>query len=279
MATPLRLLMLEDKHADAELILHALRSADYEPISDQVETEQDYLDCLQSTPEIILADFSMPEFDALRAIEILQERRLDIPIIVVSGSIGEEQAVQLMQRGAADYIIKDRLGRLGQAVTRALEQKRLREAKLRADQALHESEERSRIVQEAQQREKEARKQAEQDNRIKDQFLATLSHELRTPLTPMLGWSRMLLGGKLDEQSRILGLTVIDRNVKLMCTIVEDVLDISQIITGKLILKSVSVDTNRITEAAIEAIRPDADNKKIQIERTFPQASTLKPLS
>ncbi len=128
MATPLRLLMLEDNPSDAELILHALRRAGYDPTADRVETEQDFREHLQPAPELILADFSMPEFEALRALEIVQECRLEVPFIIVSGTIGEERAVQVMQRGATDYIIKDRLGRLGQAVAHALEKTRLRNA-------------------------------------------------------------------------------------------------------------------------------------------------------
>src|SRR5947209_6260147 len=124
MATPLHVLILEDNPSDAKLMLHALRSAGYSPIANQVETEQDYRDQLRLAPEIVLSDFSMPEFDALRALEIMQECPLDIPVIIVSGTIGEERAVQIMQHGATDYVMKDRLGRLGLAVTQALEQKR-----------------------------------------------------------------------------------------------------------------------------------------------------------
>ena len=130
LATTLRVLILEDNPTDVELILHTLRRAGYEPIAEQVELEQDYRDCLQRAPEIILADFSMPQFDALRALDILRECHLDIPFIIVSGTIGEERAVQVMQRGATDYIMKDRLGRLGQAVAQGIERKR-NEAALR----------------------------------------------------------------------------------------------------------------------------------------------------
>jgi PAS domain S-box-containing protein len=146
MATPLRLLILEDNLSDAELVLHALRRAGYNPTADRVESEGDYRDHLQTAPEIILADFSMPNFDALRALEIMQECQLDIPFIIVSGSIGEDVAVKAMRQGATDYLLKDRLGRLGQAVTQAMEQKRLREAKRRAEQALCESQEKTRVI-------------------------------------------------------------------------------------------------------------------------------------
>jgi two-component system cell cycle sensor histidine kinase/response regulator CckA len=129
MATPLSVLILEDNPSDAELVLHSLRRSGYDPIADRVETERDYRDHLQTAPEIILSDFTMPGFDSVRALSIMQECGLDIPVIVVSGTIGEERAVQIMQLGAADYVMKDRLGRLGHAVAQALEKKQLRDEK------------------------------------------------------------------------------------------------------------------------------------------------------
>ena len=141
MAKPLNLLIVEDNPADAELMLHALRRAEFDPTATRVETEKDYREHLNQAPEIVLSDFSMPEFDAIQALSIMQERKQDIPIIIVSGSIGEDRAVQIMQRGATDYIVKDRMGRLGQAVDQALAQKKLRETKKKADRALFESEE------------------------------------------------------------------------------------------------------------------------------------------
>ncbi len=136
MTVPLRLLLLEDNPSDAELVLHTLRRAGYDPVGPRVETESEYREHLNPAPDIILADFSMPEFDSLRALEIVQEDQLDIPFIIVSGSIGEELAVEVMQRGATDYIIKDRLGRLGQAVAQALEKQRLRSVTRLTDQRL-----------------------------------------------------------------------------------------------------------------------------------------------
>ncbi|HEV8062139.1 MAG TPA: PAS domain S-box protein [Gemmataceae bacterium] len=133
MATPLRVLILEDNPSDAELAMHTLRRAGYDPIGNRVETEQEFLDNLHPVPEVILADFMMPEFDSLRALEIMQERKLDVPFIIVSGTIGEERAVQVMQNGATDYIIKDRLARLGPAVKQALARGRLKEEKLKAE--------------------------------------------------------------------------------------------------------------------------------------------------
>jgi two-component system sensor histidine kinase UhpB len=96
MNMPLRLLILEDNPSDATLMLHALRSGGYDPTAKRVETEQEFREQLEEAPDIILSDFSMPGFDALRALDILRENQLKIPIIVVSVTIGEERAVQII---------------------------------------------------------------------------------------------------------------------------------------------------------------------------------------
>ncbi|MGH2524694.1 MAG: PAS domain S-box protein, partial [Anaerolineales bacterium] len=111
-----------------------------------MDTEPDYLRSLDPPPDVILADYSLPQFNAMRALALLQERGLDIPFIIVTGTIGEEMAVATIQQGAADYLLKDRLTRLGSAVARALEQKRLRLEKQEADQALRDREKRFRAL-------------------------------------------------------------------------------------------------------------------------------------
>jgi CheY-like chemotaxis protein len=108
MSVPLRVLILEDRATDAELMLHELRRIGYEPDWRRVETELDYLTCLVPTLDVILADYTLPQFDALRALHFLQDRGLDIPFIVVTGSVGEEAAVECMKQGATDYLLKER---------------------------------------------------------------------------------------------------------------------------------------------------------------------------
>ena len=146
MPTPLRLLSLEDNESDLQLILLELQEAGFEPQWERVQTERDFVERLDQNLDIILADYSLPQFDAMKALRSRNERGVDVPFIIVSGSIGEDIAVAAMQEGAADYVLKDRLGRLGQAVTRALEQKRLTTERKRAEQALLESDARMRIV-------------------------------------------------------------------------------------------------------------------------------------
>ncbi len=146
MSIPLHVLILEDQPADSELALHALRRAGFAPVWRRVETEPEYLAALDPSLDLILADYALPQFDALHALELLRARKLDIPFIIVSGTIGEDRAVAAIQRGATDYLIKDRLARLGAAVENALQQRRLQAEKLRADQLLDASEQRFRAL-------------------------------------------------------------------------------------------------------------------------------------
>jgi PAS domain S-box-containing protein len=136
MAIPIRILILEDQVADEQLILYEMRRAGYDPDWTRVDNEADYLTSLTPELDIILSDYSMPQFDALMALNLLQTHGLDIPFIVVTGTISEEVAVECMKRGATDYLIKDRLARLGAAVARALGEKQLREEKRAADEQL-----------------------------------------------------------------------------------------------------------------------------------------------
>jgi diguanylate cyclase (GGDEF)-like protein len=136
MSTSLNLLLLEDSPADAELMIEVLRESGFDPTFRRVESKDAYLRELDQPPEFILSDYSMPQFTARDALRLMKERGLDLPFIIVSGCMGEEMAVECMKAGAADYLLKDRLGRLGHAVTQALERKQLIEEKRQAEQKL-----------------------------------------------------------------------------------------------------------------------------------------------
>jgi PAS domain S-box-containing protein len=116
-------------------------------------------------------------------------------------------------------------------------------------------------------RERSARAEAEQASRLKDEFLATVSHELRTPLNAMMGWARMLRSGRLDAESREHALEVIERNAWAQKQIIEDILDVSRIITGKLQLSLAPVDLRSVVDAALDAVRPALEAKEIQIKK------------
>jgi signal transduction histidine kinase/CHASE1-domain containing sensor protein/CheY-like chemotaxis protein len=117
--------------------------------------------------------------------------------------------------------------------------------------------------------ERTARQAAEESNRLKDEFLATVSHELRTPLTAILGWSRLLEGGTLDDSVTQQAVEVIWRNAKAQAQIVDDILDVSRIITGNLYLDLNPLEVVPVVENAINVVRPTADAKGIKIEKYF----------
>ena len=138
----LRLLIVEDNPSDAELMLRELRRAGFDPESQRVETEADFLAGLDPEPDLILSDYAMPQFSGLKALELVGERGLKVPFILVSATIGEETAVAAMKEGASDYLLKDRLARLGPAVARALEQSELRKEQAKSEEATRASERR-----------------------------------------------------------------------------------------------------------------------------------------
>ena len=114
-----------------------------------------------------------------------------------------------------------------------------------------------------------ALKEAEQANRLKDEFLATASHELRTPLTAVVGWSRLLRTGKLDVENSARALEAIERNATLQTKLIDDLLDVSRIITGKLTLDRRPIEIARVVSDAVNTVRPAADAKNIAIETSL----------
>jgi len=134
---PLTILLVEDNPVDAELLVRELRKAGFEPLWQRVETEPDYIQQLDRADfDLVLSDFQLPHFNGLRALQLFKERKLDMPFILISGTIGEEIAVEAIKQGATDYLLKDRLVRLGQVVTHALAECRLRRERRKSDDAL-----------------------------------------------------------------------------------------------------------------------------------------------
>ena len=132
----LKILLLEDSLIDAELNERALRKADLQFESLRVEREAEYRKALvEFAPDVVIADYSLPDFDGIRALKMIGEMGLEIPFILVSGAMGEERAVESLHQGASDYILKDRLGRLGSAVRRVLGERQQRAQLVESEQA------------------------------------------------------------------------------------------------------------------------------------------------
>ena len=147
MTEPISILLLEDRKTDAELVTRALQAADLEFVAVRVATESEFLAKLRhETPQLILADYALPAYDGLSALAVAQKECPHVPFIFVSGSLGEERAIETLHRGATDYVLKDHLARLGPAVRRALTERREMQMREKAEQAERDAQARYRAL-------------------------------------------------------------------------------------------------------------------------------------
>jgi signal transduction histidine kinase len=200
-----------------------------------------------------------------------------LPAILVTSFSDESKVIEALRAGIRDVVPKsgDYLEYLPLAVSRIIEQVRTArrvaesEANARLVEALQASEESLKRIAEERERllesERAARAESERAGRLKDEFLATLSHELRTPLNAILGWAHLLRARPYDPLQTAEGLETIDRNARAQTRIVDDLLEMSRIISGKLRLNVERVDILTIIDAAISGIRPAAEAKGIRL--------------
>src|SRR5438046_1354077 len=136
----LRIVLLEDDASDRELIVRALATDGFHCELIHAVTRNDFEEGIRQQPlDLILADHTLPGYDGLSALRTAQERRPEVPFILISGSIGEEQAVESLKAGATDYLIKGRAERFGAAIRRALREAEIRKAHLQAEKNLRTS--------------------------------------------------------------------------------------------------------------------------------------------
>lgn len=237
MTGALNVLILEDRPEDAEVMAAELRRGGFDLSWIRADTERDYLAGLSSEVDVILADYSMPGFGALRALELLDESELDIPFIVVTGYLSDEDAAATIRAGAVDYLLKDRLARLGPTVERFL-----REKKIKAERAAV----------------KTANIELQRTNDARSKLLASVSHELRTPLTAMMAFADILHGNRENNLSarQLDQLDVIRRGGQRIEVLIDDLLDVSRVDAGQFDLEFTPFDFRAAVEEIEEAHTP-----------------------
>ena len=245
----LRILIVEDSEDDVLLVVRALKKAGLELVHKRVETRRAMQDALESEPwEMIVSDHVMPEFDSFQALDVLKRSGLDIPFILVSGSIGEEVAVETMKAGVHDFVMKDKLARLAPAVMRELKEAENRREKKAAHEALV-----------------AAKKAAEAANEVKSAFLANMSHEIRTPLNGIMGLLQLMQTTPLDpDQKRfmVLALTSAERLTALL----SDILDVCSIDSGQMEVRKDRINLRDVADSAMDLFSLSAEEKNIRLE-------------
>jgi signal transduction histidine kinase len=203
-------------------------------------------------PDLLVLDWHMPEMSGLEVCRFLRQTfdEASLPILVLTATGGQDDLLEGLAAGANDFVTKvfdpaELLARVGTLMRAKFLHDALKQTELAT---------------------RRARDAADEANRAKDVFLATVSHELRTPLNSILGWARLLGERSLDEETRRRGISTIQRNAQMQVQLIEDILDTTRVISGKLHLELGSLDFGNVVRAAYDAAKPSADVKHIRMD-------------
>ena len=239
---PLRVLIVDDSEADAVLSLRELQRAGYSPRHKRVDTAEGMEHALSEQEwDIILCDHVMPHFGSTEALEVLHRKGKAIPLIIVSGQIGEDTAVQAMRAGASDYIMKDNLKRLGPAIERDLAEATNRLQRRKVEEELRAKEEELSL--------------AKKIDLIKDEFIGMVSHELKTPLTVIIGALNVAMSeGVTQEQAReLMGEAAI--SAEALSTMLDNLLELSRYQSNRLNLQAKQTRVEPVVQALVDKLR------------------------
>jgi signal transduction histidine kinase len=237
--TKLRVLMVEDSAGDVELALLALRSDGFDVSGDVAQSAEEFTARIRTaTYDVVIADYNLPKWRGMEAVDILRRENLEVPLIVVTGYLGEEKAVECIKQGATDCVLKDRLARLPSSVRRALEEKRLRDLRRKSETEL-------------------ASKVAElaRSNEELEQFAYVASHDLQEPLRMIASYTQLLserYRGKLDEQADKYIAYSVDGAVRMQA-LIHDLLKFSRV--GKAEIELSITDCRTAVEEAVKNLR------------------------
>jgi len=220
--------MVEDDPCDVELVRHALRTGGFDVDCDVVQSPAEFVASIRrENYELVLADYRLPAWNGMETVEILRQEGLDIPVVMVSGSLGELMAVECVKQGASDYVLKDHMGRLPGSVDRALREKNLREAHRQIQEELARS------------------------NEDLEQFAYVASHDLQEPLRMVAAYTQLLAEryqGKLDANADKYIHYAVDGALRMQ-TLVQDLLTFSRV--GRNGKDRQPVDMNGVVQLAL----------------------------
>jgi signal transduction histidine kinase len=270
---PLRVLHLEDSPDDAALVAVALRDEGLNARITRVDTREAYESALRAGGwDVVLADYNLPSFDGAAAQRMAGTCSPHVPFIFVSGSIGEEQAIERVKAGATDYVLKDRLNRLLPAVRRALAEAAERGERRRADAEVRRLNaeleqrvaDRTQALAAANEALEKARRDADRANFAKSEFLSRMSHDLRTPLNAILGFAQLLIGEE-NEADRAEYARQILSGGRHLLELINEVLDIARIESGQLSLSPEPVYVSEVARQVLDLVAPLAAAQHITL--------------
>jgi two-component system sensor histidine kinase EvgS len=255
MGKPLRVLIVEDSENDALLLLRELKHSGYEPTYERVFTASALSAAIEKMEwDVVISDFVMPQFSGLEALKLIKRRGLDIPFIITSGKISDDTAVMSMKAGAADYLMKDNLTRLGPAIERELQEASLRRESEKASSALKEREQELLVLKKIDQ--------------LKDEFIGLVSHELRTPLTVILGALSTVItdGDRISAREKRQLIEDSYSEAELLSNILANLLELARAQANRLQINEEPVNIRETINAVVKKMKQQIMSRQLTID-------------